>query len=121
MRAGPTAAEDCDCTVTDLDSDDACLLNPQALDPDARDLRVFNSSSLNHPNVLQSAALGDDGTVVYDPVRGLMQDAETVNVELLSDDDSYALDVEVTVTGRIKICSNKAANKDVPGYKECGA
>lgn len=116
MRAGddPSVGVACDCNDPDPESADACTL-------DDGYLRVFNSSSLNYPDVLQSATIGGDGTIVYDPVRGLVQDAETVSMELQSEDSSYALDVAVTVTGRVKICSNNAADKDVPGYKECDA
>ena len=115
MRAGDTAAVDCDCTVTDVSSNQACEL-------DDGTLKVFTSSALNYPDVLQAADVGGaDDTLVYDPVRGLIQDAETAKLQLLSDDGSYALDVEVSPTGRVKICSNNVANKDVPGYKECSA
>jgi type IV fimbrial biogenesis protein FimT len=114
MRAGDTAGVDCDCTVTVATAANACALDGA--------LKVFNSSILNYPDVLQSADFsGSDDTLVFDPVRGLTQDAENVKLELLSDAGSYALDVDVSVTGRVKICSNKNANKDVPGYKECSA
>jgi len=114
MRAGDTAAVDCDCTVTVAANANACALDGT--------LKVFNASILNHPEVLQSVAIsGGDDTLVYDPVRGLTQGAETAKLKLLSDAGSYALDVDVSVTGRVKICSNKDANKDVPGYKECSA
>jgi type IV fimbrial biogenesis protein FimT len=116
MRAGDLAAVDCDCTVTNPAAANACALDGA--------LKVFNSSSLNYPEVLNSAsaAVGADGTLVYDPVRGLTQGFETVKLELQSvPEGNYALDVEVAVTGRVKICSNKVADKDVPGYKECAA
>lgn len=112
MRSGDSPAVDCDCTISDPANTNSCALDGA--------LKVFNSSNLRHPDVLQSAAIGgSDDTLVYDPVRGLTQNAETAKLALMSDAGSYALDVEVTVTGRVKICSNKAANKDVPGYKEC--
>jgi type IV fimbrial biogenesis protein FimT len=114
MRAGDAAGVDCDCTVTDPTAANACALDGT--------LKVFNSSSLNYPDVLNSAAVGTDDTIVYDPVRGLTQEFETVTLELQSvPEGNYALDVEVAVTGRVKICSNNVANKDVPGYKECSA
>ena len=111
LRANNTAAVNCDCTVTDVGAANACVLDGA--------LRVLNSTSLSFPEVLQDASVGGDGTVVFDPVRGLMQDAETVSVELESTESHYALDVEVSVTGRVKICSNEAANKDVPGFRQC--
>ncbi len=112
MRAGDSPAVDCDCTISDAANTNSCALDGA--------LKVFDSSILSHPDALQSADIsGSDDTLVYDPVRGLTQNAETAKLALMSDEGSYALDVEVTVTGRVKICSNKAANKDVPGYKEC--
>ena len=114
MRAGDSAAVDCDCTVTDPTAANACALDGT--------LKVFNSSVLKYPDVLNSAAVGADDTIVYDPVRGLTQGFETVKLELQSVPEGiYALDVEVAVTGRVKICSNAVADKDVPGYKECSA
>jgi type IV fimbrial biogenesis protein FimT len=114
MRSGDAAGVDCNCTVTDATAANACALDGT--------LKVFNSSSLNYPDVLNGAAVGADDTIVYDPVRGLTQGFETVKLELQSiPEGNYALDVEVAVTGRVKICSNKVADKDVPGYKECSA
>ena len=112
MRAGDSAVT-CDCSVTDVSAANACAVDGE--------LRVFNSSNLKDPDILNAASVGDDGTILFDPERGLIRGAENVTLQLLSGDGSYALDVEVTVTGRVKICSNKAANKDVPGYKECSA
>ena len=112
MRAGDSAAVACDCTVVDSTAANACQLDGS--------LKVFASSVLNYPEVLISATVGDDGSIVYDPVRGLVQDAETVKLGLQSlPENTYALDVEVSPTGRVKICSNKDANKDVVGFKEC--
>jgi len=121
MQAGDTATEAetaaaaCDCTITDITDANVCDLDGS--------LKAFSSSVLNHAEVFQSYDVtGDDDTLVFDPIRGVTQDAETVKVELMSEpEESYALDVEVSVTGRVKICSNKAANKDVPGFKECAS
>jgi len=113
MRADDNVSVTCDCSPeTDVNDPLACVVDGA--------FRIFNSSSLNYPEVLRSANVGgNDKTIVYDSVRGLIQNSETVKLELVSDGDNYALDVEVSVTGRVKICSNKSANKDVPGYKEC--
>jgi len=112
LRADDVAT-DCDCSDTsDVTAADACAIDGA--------FRILNSSSLNYPDILTAADVGGDGTIVYDPVRGLIQGAETVTLELLSyPEGSYALNVEVAVTGRVKICSDNTLNKDVPGYKEC--
>jgi len=77
---------------------------------------------LKRPEVLSAATVGgDDDTLVYDPVRGLIVGAETAEVELTSPDTtSWALNIQITPTGRGKICSDSArADHDVPGYEEC--
>jgi len=113
LRTDDVATTTCDCTVTDVTAANACTVD--------NTLNVFTSYHLNYPEVLKTATVGDSDTIVFDPVRGLTRDAQAVKLELVSDDDSYALDVEVSVTGRVKVCSNKDANKDVPGYAECSS
>lgn len=110
MRAGDVADVSCDCTETDPSAADACVLDGT--------LKVFSSGVLNYPDVLASATLGDGADLVYDPVRGLIVDAQTGSLELQSGDNHYALNVEVTVTGRVKIC-NPVVGKEVPGYGDC--
>ena len=111
MRADDTPAATCDCAETDVTAANACAVDNA--------LRVLQASDLNYPQVLSNATIGDDGTLVFDPIRGLTRDAEVATLELLSDDSRYALNVEISVTGRVKICSNKDADKDVPGFDEC--
>ena len=114
MITGDVNTVDCDCEVATAGEADACEIDNA--------LKVFHSSNLTYPDVLNSASFGGvDNRIVYDPVRGLLLDSESVKMALLSDSSSYALDIEVTETGRVKVCSNKAADKDVPGYKECSS
>jgi prepilin-type N-terminal cleavage/methylation domain-containing protein len=114
MIAGDTNTVTCDCEVAAAGEANACEIDDT--------LRVFHSSNLTYPDVLNSASFGGvDNTIVYDPVRGLIQNSEFVKMALVSDASSYALDIEVSPTGRVKVCSNKAADKDVPGYKECSS
>jgi len=107
MTAGDEDTVDCDCT------DGSCLMDGE--------LRVFQSSRLTKPNILSSATLGGDDTIVFDPVRGLIVDAETAELELISpDQSSYALNLEVVPTGRMNICSDTVrADFSVPGYEDC--
>jgi hypothetical protein len=114
MIAGDANTVTCDCEVAAAGEANACEIDDS--------LRVFHSSNLTYPDVLNSASFGGvDNTIVYDPVRGLIQNSESVKMALVSDASSYALDIEVSPTGRVKVCSNKAADKDVPGYKECSS
>ena len=62
----------------------------------------------------------DDSFYVIDPVRGMMVDfTDAVSFELVSKpEQSYALNVEVAPTGRVRICSDSGDQK-VPGFEEC--
>ena len=115
MTEGRNDAVDCDCSVAD-----SCLLD----EGDANEQeRVLWSSVLNRPEVLSAATLGtgDANTLVFDPVRGLVVDTESAQVQLSSPDgETYALHVNMTATGRVDICNdNDRAGKVVPGYEDC--
>ena len=104
--SGATA---CDCTITDVTDAAACLIDGQ--------LRRLSSTDLKHPDIMN--AMTGDNAFVYDPARGLMVDhSDKATLELLSDDGNYTLNVEVTATGRVRLCS-KVSAKSVPGYKLC--
>jgi len=113
MRAGDLATTSCNCTVTDTTLASACVLDGA--------LRVFNSSNLSYPGVLSAASVGGlDNNMVFDPVRGLILGGESADMDLLSDNSTYALTVEVIPTGRAKICSDTArASTNVPGFDPC--
>ena len=109
---GLTAADDddasCDCT------NNSCTLDGQ--------LRVLNSTMLKRPQVLSAATVGgDDDTLVFDPVRGLTVGAEVADIALISPDaTSWALNIQITPTGRVKICTDSGrGDHPVPGYEEC--
>lgn len=84
-------------------------------------IRDFQSAVLTKPDILVDADLGGGATVFFDPVRGLVVDAKVVKIRLISpDEESYALNVGMSPTGRVKICSDLArADKSVPGFEEC--
>ena len=104
--SGTTA---CDCTEADPGETDACVIDAQ--------LQVVTDANLNYPAIMN--AMQGDGAFVYDPVRGLMADlTDAVTLELLSRTGKYALDVQLSVTGRLKICSHNSSTK-VPGYEVC--
>ncbi len=117
MRTGDASSVTCDCRVTDPTAANACVLDTD-LPAANRSLKVFNSTVLSKPGVLSSATLAGGSNLVYDPVRGLTDGANTAKLELASDQGSYALNVEVTVTGRVKLC-NPDTSKHVPGYGAC--
>ena len=65
---------------------------------------------------------GGDSIFQFDPVRGLTLNSETVDLALISPDQAmYALNVELTPTGRVKICTSSRGSKPVPGFDACPA
>jgi prepilin-type N-terminal cleavage/methylation domain-containing protein len=104
----------CDCTVIDPTDSDACVIDSQ--------LRVASDANLNFPGIMSS--MDGDGDFVFDPARGLIYDDsglaafDEAELELISENSTYALNVQVTRTGRIKICSDSDATK-VPRFAIC--
>ena len=104
-----TSSTACDCTKPAGDAA-ACEVDGE--------LRVFLSTNLNYPKILDGVS-GNDG-FAFDPVRGLLVNPRaTTEFQLLSETSMYALNVQVNGTGRVKMCSNSASDKYVPGYDEC--
>jgi type IV fimbrial biogenesis protein FimT len=104
-----TGTNPCDCAVTAPGSAD-CKIDGE--------VRIVNQDNLSFPGVLSD--MDGDGSFVYDPGRGLMVNhADAMELELVSDKGKYALNVQLTATGRVKYCSDSAGKK-VPGYNVCG-
>ena len=98
----------CDCTAAES-AGDACKIDGQ--------LRVFTDANLNYPGIMDG--MQGDTAFVYDPVRGLLVDlTDALTLELVSRTGKYALNVQLSVTGRLKTCSKDSSTK-VPGYDEC--
>jgi hypothetical protein len=104
----------CDCTITDPTDSDACVIDSQ--------LRVASDANLNYPGIMNS--MDGDGAFVFDPARGLiyddsgLADFDEAELELISENSIYALNVQITRTGRIKICSDSDATA-VPRFATC--
>lgn len=97
----------CDCN--DPTAADACEV--------AGEPRMMSNANLTYPEVVD--AMTGDGNFTYDPVRGvLVNPADTLEVEFISDDDHFALNVQVGPTGRVRTCSD-ASDTAVPGYQIC--
>ena len=119
MRDDDTPDVSCDCTIEDTGNAQACVLDSSGVS----ELRVMRSSGVNYPELLASTSGlgGDDNNLVFDPVRGLIVDDETAGIELISpDQETYALNIGLTPTGRVSICSDGGRTiYSVPGYEEC--
>jgi type IV fimbrial biogenesis protein FimT len=104
---GSTSNTPCDCTKA---AGDAAACEVDGV------LRVLQSTDLNYPKIMND--MDGDGAFAFDPVRGLLiEPAKSAEFELLSDGSRYALHVQVTGTGRVKMCSE--SGKKVPGYDVC--
>jgi hypothetical protein len=101
-------ADDCTCSADTAQN--TCKIN----DAD----RVMLPANLNYAEAL--VGVEGDGAFVIDPVRGAMVDfTESPAFQFISQpEESYALNVEMGPTGRVRICS---ASEDmaVPGFDEC--
>ncbi|MFC1720177.1 GspH/FimT family pseudopilin [Pseudomonadota bacterium] len=114
IRSG---TEDCDCTGTDATK--ACKLTGED------QVRVINGDSFSYPGIMDDMSdLSNDGYFVFDPARGLVYadddllNYDSAELKLLSDNGRYALNVQISPTGRIKLCS-ESSEKQVPGYDVC--
>ena len=110
ITTGVTA---CDCTDTNPATAD-CLIDSQ--------VRIINNSNLTYPDVV--SAIDGDGAFIFDPARGLIYDDSSfaafdeAELEMVSEDGTYAMNVQITSTGRVKMCSD-SDDKAVPGYRTC--
>ena len=100
----------CDCTETVTSEADFCSLNDVA--------KVLRSSAQTKSSMV---AASTDRTLVFDPIRGTMATADlgtNHGLTLESDNGNWSLQVDIGVTGRVRIC-NPDSTKAVPGYKSC--
>lgn len=114
---------DCDCTLLDPDAVNACAVD-ELRDGSRMALRVISSSILTKPVDITAFDLGGgDDLVIFDPVRGMLVADDTVEmplqVKMVSDDQTYALNVRLSATGRTTICTDVDAELAVPGYDVC--
>ena len=120
----PDAGSDCDCTLNDPAAVGACAVDE--FGDGTMVLRVLRGSQLNKPVNMTAIDLGGgDDMVIFDPIRGMLVADDTVpmplEMKLLSKHETYALNIQLTATGRVTVCSDMtAADINVPGYDDCG-
>jgi len=116
---------DCDCTLIDPDAANACAIDE--FGDGGMGLHVFNESLLNKPVQLTDIVIAGraDDLVVFDPIRGMLVFDGAVapiplELKMLSKQDAYGLNVQLTATGRVTICSDTSqADYAVPGFDDC--
>lgn len=116
---------ECDCTLTDPDAANACAIDE--FGDGGMALRVLDDSLLNKPinvTAIDIAGRADD-LVIFDPIRGMLVFDDTVEpipmeLKMLSTHETYGLNVRLTATGRVTVCSDTTtADIAVPGFDEC--
>jgi prepilin-type N-terminal cleavage/methylation domain-containing protein len=103
-------ATGCDCTEADTSAADFCSVNGVA--------KVITSATDTRSSM---SAFSVDQTLVFDPIRGTMDSTDLGNVHgftLQSDNTHWQLQIDIGVTGRMRIC-NQDSDKKVPGYPDC--
>ena len=116
----------CDCTIDDLTDVNACVV--ENLDDGSPELRVFDGSRFTKMANLVGISIGGGETdvVSFDPLRGMLTVndlvvANPLEIQLSSKNDTYRLNVRVSPTGRVTMCSDTGKAKfAVPGYPDCG-
>ncbi|MEJ8567616.1 GspH/FimT family pseudopilin [Elongatibacter sediminis] len=99
----------CDCGQTNTASADYCAIDSVPW--------IINNTHAGNHDLVQS--MSGDGAYSFDPVRGLMTDLDdSLVIEMRSDDESYRLQLRVSNTGQVVLCS-KDNGHDVPGYPVC--
>ena len=118
----------CDCRKDDVAeaSDlDHCDFDP---DGEAGTQQLINQVGFKGFTVITKEASADEDDIwlYFDPVRGIKVDNDDAanpdvhDITLKSSNGKYSLNVEMSVTGRIRVC-NPDLTKKVPGYWDCPA
>ena len=120
-----TPRTSCDCTETDPDQSDACALDE--FGDGGMALRILNADLINKPiNITDIDIAGRaDDLVIFDPIRGMLVFDSAVaplpmELKMLSEKDTYGLNVRLTATGRVSVCTDTSqADIAVPGFEDC--
>lgn len=101
----------CDCTQTSSSAPDYCAIDSSPW--------IIDNSHAGNRNLVHT--MEGDGAYSFDPVRGLLTDlADELVVEMRSDSGDYRLQLMVSATGQVILCSGDSSHA-VPGYPACPA
>ena len=124
-----TPRTSCDCTETDPDGANACALDE--FGDGGMALRVLNKSQIDkgHSDRVKITDIDitgrADDLVIFDPIRGMLIFDGAVapvpmELKMLSEKDTYGLNVRLTATGRVSVCTDTSqAAIAVPGFEDC--
>jgi len=104
-----TGAAACDCRETVVTETDYCAIESAP--------RILNNSHVGNTDLVKS--MTGDGAYSFDPIRGIFTDLhDSLVVAMSSNSADYKLDLKVSHTGQVILCSSDADHA-VPGYKVC--
>jgi hypothetical protein len=99
----------CDCTGADTTAP-ACEIDSQAF--------LLTQANASDRDLMHSMGDSDSGSYSFDPVRGFAPGlTEDLTMELRSDGQDFRLNLLVSQTGRVTLCSDPS--HPVPGYADC--
>ncbi len=103
------SATACNCNQTSPTASDYCEIDSQPF--------VMNESLSDGSDLIRWVA--GDGSYAFDPIRGLLVDpADALAMELVSNNGKFVLTLAVNNTGRVILCSHDTTTY-IPGYDIC--
>ena len=116
---------ECDKPSTSNDDDDYCDFSPdEAGTPQLIDQTSGGAQSFIVNDSAVQGVPDNDFFFNFDPIRGTKvldsgaADGDSHEITLISSNTNYSLKVDVSVTGRVRVC-NPVSTKKVPGFKDC--
>lgn len=101
----------CDCKETLPAESDYCEIDSQPY--------LLTQDMSEGPELMHS--INSNGAYSFDPVRGLFTDMDDfLTMEMHTKSRDYKIDLQVTPTGRVLLCSHDSGH-EVPGYDVCPA
>lgn len=115
----------CDKPIANNDDDDYCDFNPDGAGaPQFLDQDSGGSQSFIVNDTTVQGSTNNDFNFNIDPIRGIkVSDAGAIDsnshgVTFISSNTNYSLTVDMSVTGRVRVC-NPVSTKRVPGFRDC--
>ena len=101
----------CDCTEESSGEPDYCAIDSAP--------RIITNDNVGNTELVKS--ITGDGAYSFDPIRGILIDLDDLLVvQMSSNDENYQLNLTVSNTGQVIVCSNDSSHT-VPGYGVCPA
>jgi type IV fimbrial biogenesis protein FimT len=101
----------CNCRQTNTGASDYCAIDSAA--------RIINNTHVGNTQLVNSMKGYDGRFSAFEPIRGLLTRLDqSVKVGMRSNSEEYQLDLIVSATGQVILCSADSGHS-VPGYGVC--